>query len=159
MPLATDFFKAFNALPTSSGFQAHVGPFISYLNHYRGVAPSEVSRWREDIETFMTSIEGEIEHLRAQKAQHDLTEKEMLKAFSVAQVFSNMNFILANVINEAQNGASESLYRYLLDFCGPNDAFITFNWDTLLDRALLSTEGWSPNDAKLLGYFMTTRTV
>ena len=36
--------------------------------------------------------------------------------------------------------------------CGPNDAFITFNWDTLLDRALLDTGGWSPNDGYGLNF-------
>jgi len=57
-----------------------------------------------------------------------------------------MSFILASVVNEAQNGPSESAYSHLLHFCGPNDAFITFNWDTLLDRALIATGGWSPSE-------------
>jgi hypothetical protein len=63
-----------------------------------------------------------------------------------------MNFIFANVINEAQNGPSESAYHYLLNFCGPNDTFITFNWDTLLDRALADTGGWTPNDGYGLSF-------
>src|SRR5258708_39807804 len=57
-----------------------------------------------------------------------------------------MTFIFANVINHAQHGRSESLHTYLLESCGPNDSFVTFNWDTLLDRALASTGGWSPED-------------
>lgn len=28
IPLANDFFEAFNSLPTSEGFQAHIGPLI-----------------------------------------------------------------------------------------------------------------------------------
>ena len=39
VPLANGFFEAFNSLPTSRGFDAHVGPFVSYLNHCRGVRP------------------------------------------------------------------------------------------------------------------------
>jgi hypothetical protein len=62
-----------------------------------------------------------------------------------------MNFIFANVLNEAVNGPSSYLYRELLELCGPNDAFVTFNWDTLLDRALADSGGWSPND----GYGVT----
>jgi hypothetical protein len=146
VPLANDFFEAFDALPTSHGFHAHVGPFISYLGHYRGVPPQEVSQWRENIESFMTSIDEEITQLRARGAESPLNEKDTAKGLSLAMVFNNMSFILASVVNEAQNGPSESLYRHLLDFCGPNDAFITFNWDTLLDRALVDTGGWSPND-------------
>ena len=69
----------------------------------------------------------------------------MSRLYSFAPTFNNMTFILGNVVNEAQNGSPDSLYRYLLDFCGPNDKFVTFNWDTLLDRALVGTGGWSPN--------------
>src|SRR5579872_285926 len=146
VPLANGFFEAFHNLPTSQGFHAHIGPFISYLGHYRGVQAQDVSRWRENIEDFMTYIEAEISELRAKKAEGDLNADDFSKGLSAALVFNNLGFILASVVNEAQNGPSDWLYRYLLEFCGPNDAFITFNWDTILDRALIDTGGWNPND-------------
>lgn len=146
VPLANGFFEAFHDLPTSQGFQAHVGPFVSYLGHYRGVQPQDLPRWTENIEDFMTSIEAEIAQLRTKKSEGELDADDISKGYSLASVFNNLGFILASVVNEAQNGPSESLYRILLDFCGPDDAFITFNWDTLLDRALVDTGGWSPND-------------
>jgi len=152
VPLANGFFNAFNALPTTDGFNAHVGPLISFLTHYRGVNPLEVSLWTENIEDFMTSIETELNTLIERKKKKRLAEKDMLKAISLAAVFGNMNFIFANVINEAQNGPSESAYRYLLDFCGPNDTFVTFNWDTLLDRALADTGGWTPTEGYGLSF-------
>jgi hypothetical protein len=106
-----------------------------------------VPRWRENIEDFMTSVEAEIAELRSTKAaEGELSADDMAKGFSVASVFNNLAFILASVVNEAQNGPSESLYKHLLDFCGPDDAFITFNWDTLVDRALVDSGGWDPND-------------
>ena len=152
VPLANGFFEAFNELPTFQGFQAHVGPLISYLGHYRGVPALDVPEWRENIEDFMTSIEAEIGTLRHIKStKGDLDADQRSKVFSVASLFNNLGFILASVVNEAQNGPSESLYRYLLDFCGPEDTFITFNWDTLLDRALVDSGGWSPNN----GYGLT----
>jgi hypothetical protein len=33
----------------------------------------------------------------------------------------------------------------LLKLCTPNDSFITFNWDTLLDKALAATGAWGPS--------------
>jgi len=155
VPLANGFFQAFHQLPTSRGFNGYIGPFIDFLRDYRGVSVPDVPKWAENIEDFMTSLEKEIDELRLKKGKGSLGSDEVMKMFSYAMTFNNMVFIFANVINEAQNGPSESLYRYLLDFCGPHDAFITFNWDTLLDRALADTGGWNPN----LGYGLRFKSV
>lgn len=146
VPLASGFFEAFNRLPTSQGFGAHIGPLISFLEHYRGVAPDRVSTWNENIENFMTSIESKLEEFKAKTKRRGLSAKNFGDVWSYATVFNNMNFIFANVLNESQNGASTSLYHMLLETCGPNDSFITFNWDTLLDRALTDSGGWTPQD-------------
>jgi len=145
VPLANGFFEAFNQLPTSKGFHAHVGPLISYLSHSRGVGPDKVSQWTENIEEFMTSVEHALNELKENRKQ-GWGKEEFAEAARLAQVFNNMTFILANVINESQNGPSTSAYQELLKFCGPRDKFITFNWDTLLDRALTDAGGWTPNN-------------
>jgi hypothetical protein len=155
VPLANGFFEAFNNLPTSQGFHANVGPFVSFLEHYRGVPPLEVARWNENIEEFMTSIEEGLEALKIAASEREFTRAERERSISFSQVFNNMPFIFANVLNEAQNGPSMSLYRSILEVCGPNDTFATFNWDTLLDRALADTGGWTPNS----GYGLDFRAV
>ena len=146
VPLASGFFEAFNKLPSSQELNTHVGPLVSFLEHYRGVPPHAIPTWNENIEDFMTSVEAELERLRVKRAKRKLTTEEFARVFSFGTVFNNMHFIFANVLNESQNGASISLYRELLNLCGPNDTFMTFNWDTLLDRALADSGGWSPNE-------------
>jgi hypothetical protein len=148
IPLASGFFKAFNQLPTAQGFGAHIGPLISFLEHYKGVPPDQVATWDENIEDFLTSIEKTIEELKRKKRKRRLKAEEFGDAWSYATAFNNMNFIFANVLNESQNGASTSLYHILLEMCSPNDRFVTFNWDTLLDRALADIGGWSPQDGR-----------
>lgn len=155
MPLASGFFKAYHHLPISQGFDSHVGPFNNFLEEYRGVTPETIGQFDENIEAFITSIESELGRIREMAKDHKLTADEYAHALSYAMVFTNMNFIFANVLNEAQNGAPMSLYRALLEFSSPNDLFATFNWDTLLDRALLDTGGWNPNT----GYGLTFRAV
>lgn len=150
VPLANGFFEAFNDLPTSTGFNAHVGPFVSYLQEDRGVRPDKVNEFRENIEAFMTSVESELMVIKSKGGE--VSPGDFPKALSVAMAMNNMTFIFGNVINEAQNGPTDSLYTYLLDFCGPRDTFVTFNWDTLLDRALVATGGWSPNDGYGLSF-------
>jgi hypothetical protein len=143
MPLARDFFKAMHRLPTAKGLHAHIGPFLSYLQSYRGVSFADASEWTEDIEEFMTSIESEIDELREKKGT--LGKEERKKVIALSTVFNNMVFLFANVINEAQDGSSYSAYSELLKLCSPEDTFITFNWDTLLDKALATTGVWTPN--------------
>ncbi len=155
VPLASGFFRAYHQLPISQGFDSYVGPLNNFLQEYRGVTPETVGEFDENIEAFMTSVESELELIRETARDHHLSGDEFAHAISYAMVFTNMNFIFANVLNEAQNGPSMSLYRAILELCGPNDLFVTFNWDTLLDRALLDTGGWNPNT----GYGLTFRAV
>lgn len=150
VPLANSFFKALNNLPTSEGFHAHVGPLSNYLYRYRGIHPSKTHEYEENIEDFITSVEAEISHLSSRHASRQLNKDEFLKLTALSQAFNNMVFLFANVINESQNGPVSPVFSELLKFCGPNDTFITFNWDSLLDKALASTGCWNPmNDCNI----------
>lgn len=142
MPLARDFFRAFSDLPTSEGLHARVGELTSYVWHTRGITPDLFHEFDEDIEGFMTSVEAHIDDLRRSGATAGSITEESAGA---AMVATNMGFIFANVINEAQNGPNSPWYDELLRYCGPNDVFVTLNWDTLLDRSLAATGCWEPN--------------
>ena len=143
MPLANSFFKALHSVPTSEGFHAHIGPLLAYLKNYRGVPNSEAAKWTPNIEDFMTSVESEFNDLS--ERVNNLNDYEQGKLFALSSVYSNMHFLFASVINEIQNGSVSPCYSELLKFCSPNDTFITFNWDTLLDTALAATGCWTPN--------------
>lgn len=150
VPLANGFFKALNRLPTSQGFHAHVGPLLNYLHHYRGIPPSEASEFDENIEEFMTSVESQIMEFKGQKLNGKMHSDDALRLMALSQVYTNMVFLFTNVINESQNGPVSPVFAYLLKLCTPNDSFVTFNWDTLLDKALAATGAWNP----VTGYSM-----
>ena len=120
VPLAMGFFEAFHLLPTSQGFRTPMSGHLFHSCATTGVClPIEVYKWTENVEDFMTSVEKEIARLRRIKAKRQLNREEMSRLYSFAPTFNNMTFILANVVNEAQNGSPNSLYRYLLDFVEP----------------------------------------
>jgi hypothetical protein len=87
IPLANGFFEAFHRLPTSQGFQAGVGPSISFLQHYRGVRADEVHNFAENIEEFMTSIERELQTLKESKGGDSFTREQFERVVSYTQVF------------------------------------------------------------------------
>jgi len=91
----------------------------------------------------MTSIEQQIVDLREKKSL--LTGPEGQLVLAVSSAFNNMTFILANVLNESQNGVDSPYLLALLRHAGPHDQFVTFNWDTLLDRSLAATGCWTPS--------------
>jgi len=56
-----------------------------------------------------------------------------------------MIFLFANILNETQNGPISPEYTRLISMCDEKDTPITFNWDTLLDRALYENSAWRPD--------------
>ena len=111
------FFKPTTICPSPRGLTLTSGHFLNnFLQEYRGVTPETIAQFDENIEAFMTSVEGELERIREAAKDHKLSGDEYAHAIPYAMVFTNMNFIFANVLNEAQNGASMSLYRALLEF-------------------------------------------
>jgi hypothetical protein len=89
----------------------------------------------------MTSIEAGLDDLRRRKATRELTHDEAAQSMPLSMAFNNMSFICANVVNESQNGPLDPIYRTVLDFSGPDDVFVTFNWDTLTACVKNKTSG------------------
>lgn len=69
----------------------------------------------------------------------------MSKYFQANKAYDEMIFLIAHVLNEIQNGPVSRAYAGLVQACRDTDLLITFNWDTLLDRALRETGQWDPD--------------
>ncbi len=58
------------------------------------------------------------------------------------RAYNELVFLFASVINEIQNGPVSGPHRSIARMLAPDDAVITFNWDTLMDRALTAETSW-----------------
>jgi hypothetical protein len=60
----------------------------------------------------MTSVERKLDELRQSTLGRDFTGEEFGDVVSYSQVYNNMTFIFASVLNEAQNGPPSQRYRH-----------------------------------------------
>ena len=62
------------------------------------------------------------------------------------QAFDETIFLAAHILNEIQNGPRSEAYENFVSKCDASDTVVTFNWDTLLDRAFANSGRWNPDD-------------
>lgn len=138
-PLAKNFFSTYGKLDIAADRFVRVGSIINYVRDTRGLNPIEFAYWEENIEDFLTEIDDQIENPKKVSAL-DFADK-----FSLDKSYTEMLFLFSSVLNEIQNGEICSNYAALCKTLADDDVLITFNWDTLLDRALDEFTGWSPD--------------
>lgn len=139
-PLATSFFGTFSRLMISADLEVRIGFIINYIRDTRGIAPERMEGFEENIETVFAEIhENLLQALAVPKA-------DVAEAFSLLKAYDQFIFWFAHILNEIQNGAPDPVYAELVRRAGPDDVFVTFNWDTLLDRVLANTGAWFPDD-------------
>ena len=76
----------------------------------------------------------------------ELQAASMPEIMRYSKTYDQFIFWFSHVLNEIQNGTPCPIYTRLLNSAGRNATFITFNWDTVLDRALAETGNWFPDD-------------
>lgn len=144
-PLATNFFSTFYRLLISQDFEVKIGDIVNYIRDTRGIDPIELPR----------KFDGNIEAVFSEL--HDRLETTIEKREPVPEIFrysrtyDQFVFWFCHVLNEIQNGTPCDIYSSLVADSSANTTFITFNWDTILDRSLASTGRWHPDD----GYAFT----
>ena len=136
-PLSRDFFALLESVHGEDPNAIRVANIQIYVMETRGSYGDENGPFTAEIEAFMTEIEekcpagggfGNPDWLSAKSARDELAEALPL---SLARV---------------QRGATCRHYQQLASTLDADDAVITQNWDTQLDRALYETNRWFVDD-------------
>lgn len=143
-PLANQIVPSFFRLDISENRYVRVGDVINYVRNTRGIKPEDFATWNEDIERFLTEIDEKIVDIISRSKSKKLPKNEFMRIALLQRAYNQLIFLFASIFNEIQNGPVCIPYALLASELGENDTCITFNWDTLLDRALASTGKWSP---------------
>jgi len=138
MPLARDFFETFDQLDISANPWVLIEGLIGYIEeiHGRGSAFSYL-RSGIDIEDLHSEIE--------QARDAALAAEDVERWYFPYRAYNELVFLFSAVLNEIQNGPVSRPHVRLVQQLDPEDVVITFNWDTLLDRALFEETSWRPD--------------
>lgn len=147
MPIAKDFFKTYNKLDISSNRWILVGDIINYLEKYHNIPSQEFITYDQDIEILHSEVEDKLNIILENKLDIFLDRENHL----VYKTYQQLIFIFCSVINEIQNGPISIAHIKLAKLLCKDDIIITFNWDTLMDRALKHTTTWNSDN----GYYVS----
>lgn len=140
MPIAKDFFDTFDKLDIAENPWVLQDGVLDYIMREYKKDPYMYLRSGIDIEDFHSDIE---EKLRADIEENLENNSRKLANF---KSFNQLIYIFSSVINEIQNGPVSKPHSSLARKIGPEDVIITFNWDTLMDRALKQETNWCTDD-------------
>lgn len=145
MPVAIDFFETFRKLDISKNPWVLIGNIITYIAERNKEDILEFLNFSEDIEMLHSEIQEKLyEALKRGNFFSKDYDVRLLKSFN------ELIFVFVSVINEIQNGDISKPHLNLAKQLSKNDSVITFNWDTLMDRALKSETEWNIEN----GYFV-----
>ena len=116
-----------------------IGDIINYVRDTRGLDPIRFGQWEENIEDFLSEIDVILSNPKA------VSKLSFGTKLSLDKAYSQMMFLFSSVLNEIQNGDVCVNYSKICRSAGSEDCFITFNWDTLLDRSLQAETFWRPD--------------
>ncbi len=144
-PLASDFFSTYMQLSISEDLEVRVGDVINYVRDVHGVPWQRFNTFNMNAEAFMTELDEKIRLIADEMRQRKLDNQKRGNFYTWVKAYDQMMFLFAHVLNETQNGPVSKQYTKLVSMCDESDTLITFNWDTLLDRALSESGGWIPD--------------
>ncbi len=151
MPLQNDFFETYRKLEIAENPYVLIGEIINYLIEEKHIKYSqEFSNYNGNIE----DIHSEINNKFISKMNNsNLTLIDYMLEY---RAYNQLLFLFNSVINEIQNGSKSILHEKFVKKIKCDDAIITFNWDTLIDRALKNNyKGWNT----FTGYYVKPKAV
>lgn len=148
MPIAKDFFETYDQTRVASDPWALIEGLVGYLQRDCGIA---------DVHSYLRSgVDIEDLHSRIEQARDEaMATGNFLQWMLPSRAYNELLFLFTAVLNEIQNGPVSASHVRLVEVLGPEDVVVTFNWDTLLDRALAEHTTWKPD----WGYGATPRKV
>lgn len=152
--MARDFFQTYESLSIASDRRVLIGKVLQFGKDYLNLDYHEMFSANLDIEDLHTRIEEELLRLRTRAAEPDFGIDEIDLLF-VSGAYDELIFLFASVINEIQNGPPSEWHVRVAQSLRADDRVLTFNWDTLMDRALAVSGNWS-TDA---GYGFTPKRI
>jgi len=147
-PLAAGLFEAYGSLEISGDLLVKVGWIVNYVRDRFDVPVEKFATFRLDAEEFMTGVEDEVREFldRFAHKRDELPPDEILRGFEATAAYDQTLFLFTHILNEIGNGPTSNLYTQLVHRFDVDDTIITFNWDTLLDRALNESSTWQCDD-------------
>lgn len=140
MPVAKDFFKTYKKLAIAENPWVLVGNIIRYLDIYQGISVFDFQNYNEDIEQLHSEIEEKMTSaLRAAKP----TDPFDMDLYLYFKAYTELIYLFASVLNEIQNGPISETHLKLSGLLKCDDVILSFNWDTLMERALAKVTSWN----------------
>lgn len=139
MPIARDFFQTFFALEIATNPWVLRDGLIFYLSRICGI---------DDADAYLTSgVDIEAIHSEiALKLAEAERNPESFERILFSKAYTQLIFLFAATLNDIETGPVSPGHLALARFLGPQDVILTFNWDTLMERALLQTGHWRVDD-------------
>ncbi len=134
MPIANDFFETFTKLDICEDLRVLVGDITNIGKNDFNISIFNFFASGIDIEDFFTHVEN--------KLLKQMEEGKIQDNIYYYKSYLQLIFLFTSIINEIQNGPVSKAHTNLIKSLKKDDTIITFNWDTLLDRALSENTTW-----------------
>jgi hypothetical protein len=152
-PLASNYFSTFSNLAISGDFLVKIGFIVNYIRDVYGIPPElQPIDFDKNIEEVFANLDEYLHKSLSTIDKEIMNEHQFMELMEWTKAYDQFIFWFTHVLNEIQNGDVCPIYSKLIQISKPIDTFITFNWDTILDRALKENGSWFPDDGYQINF-------